>query len=51
MRVPPKMFRGVYCAALRSAMNEVRAGRREFNVLKQELGWKLFPQKKVAREV
>ena len=23
-------------------MNEVRAGRREFNVLKQERGWKLF---------
>ena len=42
MRVPPKMFRGAYCAALRLAMNEVRAGRREFNVLKQERGWKLF---------
>ena len=36
------MFRGAFCAALRLAMNEVRAGRREFNVLKQERGWKLF---------
>ena len=42
MRVPRKMFRGAYCAALRLAMNEVRVGRREFNVLKQERGWKLF---------
>ena len=42
MRVPPKILRGAYCAAWRLAMNEVRAGRRESNVLKQVRGWKLF---------
>ena len=42
LRAPPKLFRGAYCAVLRLVMNEVRAGRREFNVLKQERGWKLF---------
>ena len=26
MKVPPKMFRGAYCAALRFAMNEERTG-------------------------
>ena len=42
MKVPPKMFRGAYCAALRFAMNEVRTGCRESNVEKQARGWKLF---------
>ena len=42
MKVPPKMFRGAYCAALRFAMNEVRIGCRESNVEKQARGWKLF---------
>ena len=38
MKVPPKMFRGAYCAALRFAMNEVRTGCRESNVEKQARG-------------
>ena len=41
MKVPPKFLRGD-CPALRLAMNEVRAGRQESNVLKQVRGWKFF---------